>query len=312
MKAVVYNKNASSEKFTYKNLEKPSVKDDEILIEIHATSINALDYRSMRMGQIPKKKIFGADVSGKVEAVGKNVKRFKIGDEVIADLSDYGFGGFAEYVAGPEAAFVSKPVNISHAEAAALPVASMTALQAIQGFGDKLNGKEVLIIGSGGGVGTFAIQLATYFNAKVTAICSTKNVQQSITLGANHVIDYTKEDFTKSDKKYDLTLAINGNYSIFAYIKTLKKHGRCAVVGGSLKQVIKTFLFAKILSLGSKKIHLLRAKSNQKDLEFIARLAKDSKIKAIIEQSYPLKDAAKAMHYIEKGHASGKIVLHVQ
>ena len=312
MKAAVYNKKGSPDKLIYKDIEKPTPNDNEVLIKIYTTSINAADYRSMRMGIIPKKKVFGADVSGKVESVGKNTQKFKLGDDVIGDLSDYGFGGFAEYAVAPEKALVSKPANISFEEAAAIPLAAITALQAIRNKGNIQKGQHVLIVGSSGGVGTFAVQLARYFGAEVTAVCSTRNLEQSSILGADNVIDYTHEDFTKSDKSYDLILAVNGNYSLFAYKRILKKHGIYVMIGGTLMQIIKTLLFAKLLSLRSKKMYSLFAKSNQKDLEFVVKLVEDGKIKSIVEQRYPLNKTANAMRYVGEGHAQGKVVINVE
>lgn len=224
MKAVVYNKKGLPDKLIYGDIEKPSPNDNEVLIKIYATSINAADYRSMRMGIIPKKKIFGADISGKVESVGKNIQKFKPDNEIVGQLSDCGFGGFAEYVVAPEKALVSKPANISFEEAAALPLAATTSLRALRNKGNIQKGQNVLIVGSSGGVGTFALQLAKYFGAVVTAVCSTKNMKQTSALGADYTIDYTQEDFTKSNRRYDLILAINGNYPLFAYKRILNQN----------------------------------------------------------------------------------------
>lgn len=179
MKAVMYNKKGTPDKLIYCDIEKPTPNDNEVLIKVFATSINAIDYRSMRMGMIPRKKIFGADISGKVESVGSNIRKFKPSDEVIGDLSDCGFGGFAEYAVASEKALISKPTGISFEEAAALPVAATTALRALQNKGNIQKGQNVLIVGSSGGVGTFAVQLAKYFGAEVTAVCSTKHLEQT-------------------------------------------------------------------------------------------------------------------------------------
>ena len=311
MKAVVYNKKGSPEKLLYGDIERPSPKDNDILVRIYATSINALDYRSMRMGMIPKRKIFGADISGKVESIGKNIKKFKPDDEVIGDLSDCGLGGFAEYAVSPEKALVLKPARISFEEAAALPVAATTALRALRDKGNIQKGQNVLIVGSSGGVGTFAVQLAKYFGAEVTAVCSTKNLEQTLALGADYTIDYTQEDFTKRDRRYDLILAINGNYPLFAYNRILNKNGIYVMVGGSLIQIIKSILFGKLMSLGSKKMYSLFAKSNQIDLEFIAKIVEGGKIKSVIEKQYPLDKTIDAMRYVSEGHAQGKVVIKV-
>jgi len=309
MKAVVYNKKGSPEKLVYSDIEKLSPNDNEVLIKIYAVSINATDYRSMSMGIIPKKKIFGADISGKVEAIGNNIQKFKQGDEIIGSLSDCGFGGFAEYAVAPEKALVLKPANISFEEAAAIPLAAITALQAMRNKSNIQKGQHVLIVGSSGGVGTFAVQLAKYFGAEVTAVCSTKNLEQTRALGADFIIDYTQEDFTKSDRRYDIILAINGNYPIFAYKRILKQNGTYVMVGGAVMQVIKTLFFGKLLALGTKKMYSLLAKSNQKDLEFVVKLAEEGKIKPIVEQCYPLNKTADAMRYVREGHVRGKVVI---
>ncbi|MBU1633250.1 NAD(P)-dependent alcohol dehydrogenase, partial [bacterium] len=296
----------------YRNVEKPRPNDNEVLIKILAVSANAADYRSMRMGIIPKRRIFGADIAGRVESVGENIRQFKPGDEVIGDLSDCGFGGFAEYAVAPEKALIPKPTKILFEEAAALPMAGITALQALRDKGNIQKGQKVLIVGSGGGVGTFAVQLAKYFGAVVTAVCSTKNVEQTSSLGADYVIDYTKEDFTKSNRSYDLILAVNGNRSLSAYKRILNPNGKYVMVGGALVQIFKSILFGWLMSFGSKKMRSLAAKSNQKDLEFIVKLVEDGKIKPVIERRYPLDKAADAMRYLGEGHARGKVVINVE
>lgn len=311
MKAVVYNRKGSPDKLIHRDVEKPKPNDNEVLIKILAVSVNAMDYRAMRMGFIPKRKIFGADIAGRVESVGKNIRQFKPGDEVIGDLSDCGSGGFAEYTVVPEKALVLKPAKILFEEAASLPVAAITALQALRNKGNIQKGQKVLIVGSGGGVGTFAVQLVKYFGAVVTAVCGAKNVEQMNSLGADYVIDYTKEDFTKSNKCYDLILAVNGNYPLSAYKRILNPNGIYVMVGGALLQIFKSILFGWLMSFGSKKMRILAAKSNQKDLEFIVKLVEDSKIKPVIDRRYSLDKAADAMRYLSEGHARGKVVINV-
>jgi len=312
MKAIVYNKKAHPDKLVYCDIEKPVPNDDEVRVKIIAASVNAADYRSMKMGLIPKKKIFGADIAGIVESAGRNIQQFKLGDEVIGEIADHGFGGFAEYALAPEKLLVHKPSKISFEDAAALPMAALTALQALRDKGNIQNGHQVLIIGSGGGVGTFAVQLAKYFGATVTAICGTKNVEQTKKLGADEVIDYTKENFTKSNKSYDIILAVNGNYPLLACKRILNPKGRYVMVGGALSQIFKGIIFGWVMSLGPKKILFLAAKPKQKDLEFIAMLASDGKIKPVIDKYYPLDKTAVAVHYLGEGHATGKIVIKVQ
>ncbi len=311
MKAIVYNKKAYPDKLVYSDIEKPVPNDNEVLVKIMAVAVNAADYRSMKMGIIPKKKIFGADIAGRVESVGINIQQFKPGDEVIGEIADYGFGGFAEYALAPERLLVHKPAKISFETAAALPMAALTALQALRDKGNIQKGQKVLIIGSGGGVGTFAIQLAKYFGATVTAVCSTKNVEQTKDLGADFVIDYTKENFTKSDSTYDIILAVNGSYPLLACKRILKPKGNYVMIGGALSQIFKAILFGWVISFGSKKIKFLTAKPKQKDLEFIAMLANDGKINPVIDKYYPLAKTAEAMQYLAEGHATGKVVIKV-
>ncbi len=188
-------------------------------------------------------------------------KTLKLGDEVFGDLSGAGFGGFAEYVAAPENLFALKPDGVSFDQAAAVPMASVTALKALRDKGEIQPGKKVLIVGAGGGVGTFAVQLAKYFGADVTAVCSSNNADLARSIGADQVIDYSKEDFTKSGKKYDLVLAVNGNHGLIDYKRMLTSKGICVVVGGALSQVIKTMVFGSFLSLGGRKIRLLACKT---------------------------------------------------
>jgi NADPH:quinone reductase-like Zn-dependent oxidoreductase len=311
MKAVLYNKKASKGKFIYCDIDKPVPKDNEVLIKINTVSLNAADYRSMKMGLIPKRKIFGADISGCVESAGKNITQFKPGDEVMGDLASFGFGGCAEYVTVPEKAVIIKPSKISFEEAATLPMAALTALQALRDKGNIQKGHKVLIVGCAGGVGTFAIQLAKYFETEVTGVCSSKNVQQSDSLGADFVIDYTKEDFSKSNKLYNLILGINGNYPLLAYRKCLAPNGIYVMVGGSLSQIFKSLLFGWFFSFGPKKMRSVAAKPNRHDLEFLATLLENGKIKPIIDRRYSLDNTADAMNYLSQGHSTGKVIINI-
>jgi len=312
MKAVVYNKKGSPEKLIYCDVDKPVPNDNEVLIKIHAVSVNAADYRSMKMGLIPKRKIFGADIAGRVESVGNNIQQFKPGDEVMGDLAKFGFGGFAEYVTAPEKALIIKPAKISFEEGAALPMAALTALQALRDKGNIQKGQKVLIVGSAGGVGTFAVQLAKYFDTEVTGVCSLNNALQTSSLGADYVVDYTKEDFTKSNMRYNLIIAINGNYSILGYKKTLASNGIYVMVGGSISQIFKSLLFGWSLSFGSKKMRTVTAKANKNDLEFLTKLTEDGKIKPVIDRRYTLEKTADAMRYLSEGHARGKVIINIE
>jgi NADPH:quinone reductase-like Zn-dependent oxidoreductase len=309
MKAVIYNKSSSPDKLNYCDINKPVPNDNEVLIKIKAVSLNAADYRSMKMGLIPKKKIFGADISGCVESVGKNITQLKPGDEVMGDLASFGFGGCAEYVSVSERAVILKPSKISFEEAATLPMAALTALQALRDKGNIQNGHRVLIVGCAGGVGTFAIQLAKYFDAEVTGVCSSKNLQQSKSLGADFVVDYTKEDFSKTNKLYNTILGINGNYPLLAYRKCLAPDGIYVMVGGSLSQIFKSLIFGWILSFGSKKMRSVAAKANRNDLEFLGTLLEKGKIKPVIDRIYQLEKTSLAMNYLSQGHSTGKVVI---
>lgn len=312
MKAIIYNRKNYPDKLVCCDVDRPVPKDDEVLIKVKTVSLNAADYRSMKMGIIPKRKIFGADISGIIEMVGKNITHFKSGDEVLGDLASFGFGGLAEYATAPERALIIKPVQVSFEDAATLPMAAMTALQALRDKATIQKGQKVLLVGSAGGVGTFAIQLAKYFGAEVTGVCSTKNVQQSLSLGADYVIDYTKDEFTKKDKRYDIILGINGNYPLTAYRKTLTSNGTYVMVGGSLSQIFKSLVFGRILSIGSKKMKSLTAKANKTDLELLANLLEKGIIKPVIDRRYSFDKTAEAMNYLKQGHSPGKVVINVE
>lgn len=309
MKAVVYNKSAKPDRLVYCDVEKPVAKDGEVLVSIRAASVNAADYRSMKMGMIPARKIFGADISGVVEYAGKNVTLFRPGDEVVGELSGCGFGGYADFAIATEKALVRKPAGLSFETAAAMPMASMTALQALRNLGKIQKGQEILILGSSGGVGTMTIQLAKHFGAVITAVCSTRNMEQSRSLGADRVIDYTKEDFTAGDRKYDLVVAVNGNYSLLKCRKALKPGGRYVMVGGALSQIFKAIVIGKPLSLGRKKMLFLAAKTNTGDLRYLLDLAADGLIRPVIEKYFTAETTAEAMKYAAGGHASGKVVI---
>ncbi|MCG6186565.1 NAD(P)-dependent alcohol dehydrogenase [Maribellus maritimus] len=311
MKAIIYQKRGA-EKLVYTDVEKPVPKENEVLIKVVASSVNAADYRSMRLGIVPKRKIFGADVAGRVELVGRSVSLWKEGDEVMGDLSGSGFGCFAEYTVAPEDKVIQKPVELSFAEAAAVPLAAITAIQALRGKGKIQKGQKVLIVGSGGGVGTFTVQLARYFGAEITAVCSTRNAEQSRMLGAQTVIDYTQENFTRTRQRFDLILAVNGNEALLTYRRLLAPGGTYLMVGGSMTQILKSLLFGKLLSLGRKKMLAVSAKANMADLEFIAALAAKGQIKPVIDRTYTLEQMPEAMEYANTGHAQGKLLIKVE
>lgn len=311
MKAVVYDKKGQPDRLVYCDVDTPVPGDDEVLVRVHAVSLNAADYRSMKMGLIPKRKIFGADIAGRVESVGKNIREFSPGDEVMGDLAGYGFGGLAEFVAAPEGLLIRKPSGISFGEAAAVPMAGVTALQGLRDKGGVQKGQKVLIVGSAGGVGTFAVQLAKYFGCSVTGVCSTGNVQQTLSLGADAVIDYTKESFTNSEHRYNVILAVSGNYPLSAYRKVLADHGTYVMIGGGLSQIFKSLVFGRFLSLGSRKMKFLAAKASKADLDFLVKLVEQGKIKPVIDRRYTLENTADAMNYLGKGHSAGKAVINI-
>jgi NADPH:quinone reductase-like Zn-dependent oxidoreductase len=311
MKAVVYDKTAPHH-LSYCDVEKPVPGDGGILIRVHTTSLNAADYRLFKLGLgIPKTRIFGADVAGAVESVGKDVVAFEPGDEVVADTSDCGFGGMAEYVRASQNVVVRKPPGVSSEDAAASPMASVTALQALRDIGRIKPGQEVLIHGASGGVGTFAVQLAKYYGAEVTAVCSTRNVQRIRDLGADHVIDYKVEDFTRNGIQYDLIIAINGYHPLSAYKRSLTSAGTYVFVGGTVPQIVESLLFGPMMSLGTRKMRSLAGKPNAKDLAFIMRLLQEGKLNPVIDRTFPLAEGAAAFLYVAAGHAFGKVLIRV-
>ncbi len=319
MKAIVYHKYGSPDVLKLEEVEKPTPKDNEVLVKVHAASVNAADWhilrgkpflvRLMGFGLLkPKNKILGSDIAGRVEAVGRNVKQFQPGDEVFGTIR----GGFAEYVCAREDALALKPANLSFEEAAAVPMAAVTALQGLRDKGQIQPGQKVLINGASGGVGTFAVQIAKSFGAEVTGVCSTRNVDMLRSIGADQVIDYTQEDFTQNGQGYDLILAANGYHWISDYKRALRPRGTYVMTGGSMAQIFQAMLLGPWISItGSKKMGSLTAKLNQKDLVFMKELLKAGKVVPVIERRYPLRETAEALRYLEEGHARGKVVITV-
>jgi NADPH:quinone reductase-like Zn-dependent oxidoreductase len=320
MKAIVYTKYGSADEIQLRDVEKPAPRDDEVLVKVMAASANAYDWHFLSADIFlirltggllkPKNHRLGADVAGQVEAVGSAVKQFKPGDEVFGEIGAWGNGAFAEYVCVPERAFALKPANLSFEQAAAVPMAGITALQGLRDTGQIQPGQKVLINGASGGVGTFAVQIAKYFGAEVTAVCSTEKMELIHSLGADHVIDYTKEDFTKTDQRYDLILAVNGYHPISAYKRVLNPQGIYAMAGGSVAQIFQAMLLGSRMSEdGGRKMSAVVAKIDQKDLVVLKELLEAGKIAPVIDRSYPLREAAEALRYLGKGHARGKIVI---
>jgi NADPH:quinone reductase-like Zn-dependent oxidoreductase len=320
MKAIVYTKYGPPDVLQLREIEKPVPKDHQVLVKVHAASANALDYRRFEKQSLFGRfgdevllkainKVLGADIAGRVEAVGAAVKQFQPGDEVFGVAP----GAFAEYVCAAENKLALKPANLSFEAAAAVPVAAFTALQGLRDKGGIQPGQKVLIHGAGGGVGTFAVQLAKSFGAEVTAVCSTRNLEMARSIGADHVIDYTKEDFTKNGQRYDLIAAVNGYHPIFAYRRALNPSGTYVVLGGSLAQIFQAMLLGPLVSkIGSKKMGFMGiAKSNQKDLVYLGELLEAGKVVPVIDKCYPLSEVADAIQYLVEGHARGKVVITV-
>jgi len=322
MKAIVYEEYGSPDVLELREVEKPTPKDDEVLIKVYAVSVNSADVHLLRADPFmirlssgflkPKNKIIGADIAGRVESVGRNVKQFRQGDEVFGDISGCGFGGFAEYVCARENALVKKPANMSFEEAAAVPMAAVTALQGLRSKGQIQPGQKVLINGASGGVGLFAVQIAKAFGAEVTAVCSTRNVDIVRSIGADHVIDYTQEDFTQNGHRYDLILAVNGYHPISDYRRVLTPQGTYVMSGGATAQMFEAMLQGPWISMtGSQKMGNLLAKPNKEDLAFVKELIEAGKVKPVIDRCYPLSEVPEAIRYLEEGHAKGKVVISV-
>jgi NADPH:quinone reductase-like Zn-dependent oxidoreductase len=320
MKAIVCTEYGPPDVLKLEEVHKPTPGEDEVLVKVQAASVTYSTLMMIKgepfvgrlMGQgllKPKLNIPGADIAGRVEAVGANVKQFQPGDEVYGDLSRCGKGGYAEYVCAPEKAFAPKPANLSFAEAAAVPEAGLVALQAVRDKGQIKAGQKVLIYGASGGIGTFAVQIARYFGAEVTGVCSTRNLEMVRSIGADHVIDYTKEDFTQNGQQYDLIVATAGYRSIFDYKRALRHDGIYVSTGGTMAQTFQALLLGPFVSMsGGKKLGAMLVVPN-KDLAFMTDLIEAGNVKPVIDRCYPLSEAVEAMRYYEKGHARGKVVI---
>ena len=302
----------------------PEPSEGEILVKLFASSVNPLDDFAIRgplffvpkLGRLlkPTHKIAGADYAGIVESTGRDIRRFRSGDAVYgASFTGRGQGGFAEYVCVREDSLAPKPANLSFEQAAAVPVAAITALQGLRDYGQVQAGQSVLIDGASGGVGTFAIQIAKSFGAHVTAVCSTRNMARARAIGADHVIDYTIENFTRSGLRYDLILGANAHHSIFDYRRALSKDGTFVLVGGGLARMLQAMSLKPLLSLiGNKKMRFFIAKINPTDLLVLKDLLESGKIVPVIDKQYPLDEVAEAICYRGEGHAQGKVVVSIR
>ena len=321
MKAIVYHNYGSPDVLKFEEVEKPTPKDDEVLVKVHATSANAADWHHLRADPFlvrlmagflkPKNKILGFDVAGQVEAVGVNAKQFQTGDDVFGDIFACGGGAFAEYVSVPENALVLKPANITFEEAAAVPVAAVCALQGLRDHGQIHPGQKVLINGASGGIGTFAVQLARYFGAEVTGVCSTRNLDMVRSIGADQVIDYTQEDFTQNGQRYDLIIDNVGNPSVYKrfYKRSLTPKGICVIIAGSF--FLQLFLGPWMSMTGSNKIGTFMTVTKKEDLVFMNELLEAGKVVPVIDRRFPLSEVSEAIRYLEEGHARGKVVITV-
>ena len=315
MKAILFTEYGSADVLQFTDVEKPAPGDNEVLIKVYAASANPLDWHSMRGApfiarlefglQKPKDPRLGADVAGCIEAVGKNVTQFQIGDEVFGDIFK---GSFAEYACTSEKLLAAKPANTSFEAAAAVPVAALTALQGLRDKGKIRSGQKVLINGASGGVGTFAVQIAKSYGTEVTGVCSTRNLDLVRSIGAEHVIDYTKEDFTNNGQQYDLIFDTIGNLSVSGCQRALSPNGICAIAGFTTM-----FHLFQVMLFGGKKVGMMEtAKADKKDLLFIKELLETGKVVPVIDRTYKLNETAEAIRYLETSRARGKVVITVE
>ena len=321
MKAMMYTQYGPPDVLKLTEAAKPVPKDDEVLVKVRASSVTFGDLAAVKgepfmvrftLGlREPKFKIPGKDVTGQVEAVGADVKQFKPGDEVFGDLSGCGWGAYAEFVSVPENVLVQKPTNLTFEAAGAVPESAVVALQGLH-QGQIQSGQKVLIYGASGGIGTFAVQIAKSFETEVTGVCSTRNLEMVHSLGADHVIDYTKEDFTKKGQQYDLILATAGYRSLFDYKRALAPGGHYVATGGEMAQIFQPMLLGTLVSSDGRKMTNLAMKPDKEDLTYIKELIEASKVTPVIDKSYPLSELPEAFRYYAEGRSRGKVVVTVE
>jgi 2-desacetyl-2-hydroxyethyl bacteriochlorophyllide A dehydrogenase len=324
MKAIVYTEYGSPDVLQLKEVEIPSPKEDEVLVKVHAASVNAADWHLMRAEpflarlenglQKPKNTRLGADIAGRVVAIGSHVTQFRPGDEVFGEKFETGLGGFAEYVSIPEKALALKPTNVSFEAAAAVPLAALTALQGLRTKGQIQSGQKVLINGASGGVGTFAVQIAKALGTEVTGVTSTRNLEMVRSIGANYVLDYTKEDFARNGRHYDLIFDAVGNRSVSDYQRALSPSGICVIAGfTTLSLLFESMVLGPLVSMvGSKKIGRMdTVQTSKEDLLFLKELLEAGKVVPVIDHCYPLSETADAIRYLETGRARGKVIITV-
>ncbi len=325
MKAIVYTQYGSPDLLQLKEVEKPTPRENEVQVKIQAASANPADWHTMRGAPFlarlvngffkPKHPRLGADLAGRIEAVGSRVTQFHVGDAVYGCLSLNTMGSFAEYVCANEDTFALKPADTTFEQAAAVPLAALTALQGLRNQGHVQPGQKVLVNGASGGVGTFAVQIAKSFGAEVTGVCSTRNLEMVRSIGADHVIDYTQVDFTRKGQQYDLIYCAVGNHSISDYKRALKPQGRCVIAGfTNLRLLFEHMILGPRRSKANgKQVGLMPTMTpNQPDLIFMKALLEAGKVIPVIDRCYPLSETAEAIRYLEAGHARGKVVVAVR
>ena len=322
MKAYIYTEYGGPEVLQLVEVEKPTPKEDEVLVKVQAVSINIGDWymlsgkpflvRLMGMGvRKPKNQIIGNDVAGRVVAVGRKVKGFQPGDEVYGES---GFGAFAEYATLNENNVALKPANLTFEEAAAVPVAAATALLGVRDSGQVQPGQKVLINGASGGVGTYAVQIAKAYGTEVTAVVSTSKMDMVRSIGADHAVDYTREDFTKNGAKYDVIFGVNGHRSLSEYKQALAPDGVYVCIGGTMKQIFESMLLGPLMSLNSRQkiMNMGVANATKQELSALNELIEAGKVVPVIDRCYPITEIAEAFRYVGKGHARGKVVLSME
>lgn len=318
MKAAIYKKYGTPDVLEVKEIPKPIATDDQILIKIHAVSINGSDREGLigkplyaRIGGLPNNDILGSDIAGQVEAVGRNNTEFQVGDEVFGEIPGY-HGGFAEYVCTRGKTMARKPTNMTFEEACAIPQGGVIAFNGIIKKGNVQAGQKVLINGAGGSGGTFAVQLAKLHGAEVTGVDNTGKLDYLRSLGADYVIDHTKTNYTKNKNRYDLILDLIAHHSAFAYARALRKNGTYYVVGGYVSVLLQAALLGPVIKrVTGKSVRLLFVEQNRKDLISITELCQSGKIRPIIDKQYPLSEIREAMRYVSDGHAKGKVVIKI-
>jgi len=323
VKAIVFDHYGPPDGLTLQEVPAPEPRPNEVLLGIRAAALNAADWHVLRADPFlvrlmcgffkPRRQRLGADVAGVVLAVGSGVTRTKVGDEVFGCLPLDAWGSFAEQVCAAEEILAPKPAGASFEEAAAVPLAGLTALQALRNIGQLQAGQRVLVNGASGGVGTFAVQIAKALGAEVTAVCSGRNARLARDLGADHVLDYAAVDFTEQAERYDVIVAANGYHPLAAYKRALTPQGRYAMVGGAGKQMAEAVFLGPLLSeKGGRRMGRVDMKPNGPDMQLLAELLGTGKLKAVIDRRYSLAQVPEAIRYLEEGHARGKVVITVQ